>query len=381
MMAGIAFEGRMVENAVTMRTALPLAFAFAPHHRLLSWLGVGVVLSAALALGCSPVASQPETAEPSDAPLIIAHRGQSGYLPEHTLPAYAFAYAAGADAIEPDLVMTRDGTLIALHDIHLEGTTNVEQRFPDRKRDDGRFYAADFDLAEIRTLSVHERQNALGKQVFPERFQAPGDGVSGFTVPTFEEVMRLITNLNRETGCRVSVYPETKDPQFHQEHGLDIDKAVLETLGAFGYRGPDDPVFIQSFDPRNLVRMRRELGTELKLVQLIGEGDLADRLTADEGLDRLAQTVSGIGPSKRLIEDEAGQPVPGDLVKRAQARGLVVHPYTFRADVLTRGDADFGAELERFIKTYGVDGLFADHPDQAIRHLTEAGLRKPRVCS
>lgn len=291
-----------------------------------------------------------------DDKLVIAHRGASGYLPEHTLPAYAMAYALGADYIEPDLVMTSDGELIALHDIHLEATTNVEELFPDRAReDDSRWYAADFTLAEIKTLAAHERANPDGSAVFPERFRVDS---KGFQVPTLREVIELVQELNRITGCKVGIYPETKDPAFHDDEGLAFEETLLELLAEYGYEGRDALVFIQSFDPANLQEMRFVLGTDLPLVQLISGGQAA--LTTDDGLDTIAGYADGIGPSKGLIEDDRG------LVRRAHDRDLVVHPYTFRADAVGEGYDDIEEEMRTFYFRYGVDGLFTDHTDRAV---------------
>lgn len=287
--------------------------------------------------------------------LVIAHRGASGYLPEHTLPAYTMAYALGADYIEPDLVMTEDGVLIALHDIHLESTTNVEEVFPDRARSDGRWYAADFTLDEIKTLAAHERANPDGTAVFPERFRVDS---KGFQVPTLREVIELVQELNRITGCEVGIYPETKEPTFHDEAGLPLEEQLLEILAEYGYEGRDALVFIQSFEPANLQEMRTAFGTDLPLVQLIS-GSQTDLVT-DDGLDLIATYADGIGPSKGLIEDDP------DLVRKAHVRGLVVHPYTFRADQVPEDYENIKDELRQFYFRYDVDGLFTDHTDRAV---------------
>lgn len=294
--------------------------------------------------------------------IVIAHRGASGYLPEHTLPAYAVAYAMGADYIEPDLVMTRDGVLICLHDIHLESVTNVEDVFPGRTREDGRWYAADFDLEEIKRLKARERLDFRFRQ-----------DSQGFQVPTLEEAIQLVQELNRLTGRNVGIYPETKAPAFHDAEGLSMEAPLLGVLAAHGYEGPDARVFIQSFDPRNLKEMRFTLGTGLPLVQLIsgspGPEGIYDWLVTDEGLDDIATYAVGIGPSKRRIEDENGNSVNRNaLVKGAHARGLVVHPYTFRAESVFLIDkyGSMAREVRTFYRKYGVDGLFTDFPDIAV---------------
>jgi glycerophosphoryl diester phosphodiesterase len=296
--------------------------------------------------------------------IVIAHRGASGYLPEHTLPAYALAYAMGADYIEPDLVMTSDGVLIALHDIHLESTTTAEEVFPERARGDGRWYAADFTLAEIKTLEAHERANADGSPVFPERFRIDS---KGFEVPTLREVVELVQELNRITGCTVGIYPETKEPAFHDAAGLPLEKELLAVLSEYGYEGRDALVFIQSFDPNNLQELRFSLGTDLPLVQLISDSSEQDPLVTPEGIEFIATYADGIGPSKSRIEDGDGNSVEDNaLVRMAHAQGLRVHPYTFRADALPPAYDDFQEELRRFYFQYGVDGLFTDQPNLAV---------------
>ncbi|HKI99081.1 MAG TPA: glycerophosphodiester phosphodiesterase [bacterium] len=294
--------------------------------------------------------------------LVIAHRGASGYLPEHTLPAYAMAYAMGADFIELDLVMTRDHHLIALHDIHLEATTDVATAYPKRARADGRWYAADFTLAEIERLHVHKRTGPGGAPALPGRFPL---GRGAFHVPTLAQAIELVQGLNTSTGCRVGLYLETKAPAFHVAEGLPLEAPLLDVLNRYGYRGPDARVFIESFDPASLERLRA-LGSTLPLVQLLSAGRQGRELATPEGLRRIARYANAIGPDKRLIERN-GQPVDdGALVREAHALGLQVHPWTFRADQVGPGHADIEDELRAFYSRYGVDGVFSDQPDRAV---------------
>ncbi|MFT6345062.1 MAG: glycerophosphoryl diester phosphodiesterase, partial [Paraglaciecola sp.] len=174
-------------------------------------------------------------------PLVIAHRGASGYLPEHTLQSVALAYAQGADFIEQDLVVTKDSKIIVLHDIHLETVTNVEQVFPSRKRPDGRYYALDFTLAELKTLNVHERQDAQGKQVFPNRYQGKGT----FQIATFEEQIELIQQLNRQLNKTTGFYPEIKSPAWHREQGVDISQLVMAVLRKHQLDDADKAIYVQ----------------------------------------------------------------------------------------------------------------------------------------
>lgn len=282
-------------------------------------------------------------------PIVIAHRGASGYLPEHTLEAYAVAHTMGADYVEPDLVLTKDNRFICLHDIHLEATTNVEEVFPNRKRDDGRWYPIDFTLAEIKQLQVHER--------LPDRFP---ENDSDFEVPTLEEMIELIQGLNKSTGRDVGIYPELKGPGFHTKEGHPMEERILEILDDYNYKGREAKVFIQCFEIEPLRKIRNELNSDLPLIMLMGGAGLLD----NESLDDLATFVDGIGPSKTLIERNP------DIVKEAHARGLKVHPYTARADSYSKTKYDsFENELDTFYNTYKVDGVFTDHPDQVVKFL------------
>lgn len=279
---------------------------------------------------------------------VIAHRGASGYLPEHTLEAYAYAHALEADYIEQDLVLTKDGELICLHDITLEKTTDVEEKFPDRKRDDGHWYAADFTLAEIKQLQAQER--------LPKRFPF---GKSDFEVPTFREAIELIQGLNKSTGRSAGIYPELKQPSWHAAQGLPIEGPFVAILREYGYDDPQARIFVQCFEAETLQKVRGEMGLRAPQVFLMGDDEKSRWLT-DEGLAEIAGFADGIGPDKQCIEKDP------DLVKRAHAHGLVVHPYTMRSDAVPRAYANAEAELRRFYFEYGVDGLFTDFTDEAV---------------
>lgn len=314
------------------------------------------------------------------APLIIAHRGASGYLPEHTLEAKALAYGLGADYLEQDVVVSRDDRLIVLHDIHLDRVTDVAAVFPGRARDDGRYYVRDFDLDELRQLRVWERfSDTAGQQaVFPGRFPAR---TGRFRLNTLDEELAMVVGLNRATGRRVGVYPEIKSPAWHHAEGVDSAALVLEVLAAHGFRDPADPVFVQCFDAAELRRIREELGTPLPLVQLLGDNSWResatdyDYLQTAEGLAEVAEYADGCGPWIRQLytrEPIAGEPVTTGFVARAHAAGLVVHPYTFRADAVDEGFANFAAQVRWCVRELAVDGLFTDFPDRA-----RAALRDP----
>jgi glycerophosphoryl diester phosphodiesterase len=283
-----------------------------------------------------------------------------------------------ADFIEQDVVLTRDGIPIILHDIHLEPTTDVAERFPGRARDDGHFYAIDFSLAEIRTLYARERRNADGSAVFPARF--PGD-VQIFAIPTLAEEIALIDGLNRSREHTAGLYIEMKGSAFHHREGQDLPKAVMEVLKHSGWDTRSDLVYLQSFEPAALRYLKNELQTVLPLIQLIGEnswgenGDIDitidyDALRSDAGLEAIAEYADGIGPwLMQLYQPDASAidvpdtGSPADLATRAHKRGLLVHPYTFRADQLPPGIASF-EELHRlFFVDLKVDGVFTDFPD------------------
>ncbi len=307
-------------------------------------------------------------------PIVIAHRGASGYLPEHTLEAKALAYAMGADFLEQDCVLTADDVPIVLHDIFLDTVTNVAAMFADRKREDGRYYAIDFTLDEIKLLHVTERiDHETGEVVFPGRFPA---GKSRFEVPTLTEEIELVQGLNRSTGKSVGIYPEIKQPAFHREQGKDISRKVLEVLTQYGFRSREDACFVQCFDAAETRRLRQDLDCQLRLVQLIYETEWAETPSefnaarTGEAMRKIAEYADGLGPLLTLVVsglDSNGQPVRTPLVEAAHQQGLVVHPWTFRADGMPEWCDDFDALLRMFYVDAEVDGLFSDFPDRAAR--------------
>ncbi|QFU77477.1 glycerophosphodiester phosphodiesterase [Halioglobus maricola] len=306
-------------------------------------------------------------------PLVIAHRGASGYVPEHTLESKAMAHTMGADYIEQDVVLTADGIPIVLHDIHLEPTTDVEQRFPERARNDGRYYALDFTLAEIRSLRAHERtrasENGSRVAVYPGRFPA----FSGhFSVPTLREEIELIAGLNQSTGRTAGLYIELKAPQWHLAQGYDSAKAVFEILTDTGYATRSDDVFLQCFDAPTLRRLRHEFKTVLPLIQLIGDNSWGedgdndyDAMRTAEGLAQIATYADGIGPwipQVITLQADASQAQSTGLTEAAHAVGLVVHPYTIRADELPAGTSAEQLHIALF-ETAKIDGVFTDFPN------------------
>lgn len=314
--------------------------------------------------------------------VVVAHRGASAYLPEHTLQAAAMAYAMGANYQEQDVVMTRDDHLIVWHDLTLDRNSDVRHKFPGRAREDGRHYVIDFTLDELRTLRVTEgfRLNEAGQeeQIYPQRFPLwAGD----FRVHTFAEQLEMIQGLNRSTGRDVGIYPELKSPAFHHQHGKDIGLAVLSELKRFGYTSKSSNVFVQTFEFAELKRVKEEvmpaLGIDLKLVQLMGDDeDNYGWMLAPGGMQELAQYADGIGPDKGMIispDSTPGNLIISTLVHDAHQTGLKVHPYTFRADPgqVPAYARDFDHLLALFYFEVGVDGLFTDFPDRAVRFLQD----------
>ncbi|MFP5301826.1 glycerophosphodiester phosphodiesterase [Cobetia sp. SIMBA_158] len=330
--------------------------------------------------------------------VVVAHRGASGYLPEHTLAAKAMAYAQGADFLEQDVVMSKDDQLVVLHDRFLDRVTNVAEVFPERARDDGRYYAIDFTLDELRQLSFSEGFTVKdGEQVadYPERFPL---GKSHFGLHTLSEEIEMVQGLNHSTGRDVGLYVEIKAPWFHQSEGKQVSRAVLETLKHYGYVAQNDNAVVQVFDPNGLKRihdtLQPELEMDLRLVQLMGEtswdmtfqpdaeGKLEpydyDWMYQEGGMQRIATYADGIGPWKPMVIEDSS--TRGDIkvtpmVEEAHAQGLIVMPYTFRLDEGRIPDwaSDYDDMLRAFFVDARVDGVFTDYPDRAVQWLKQHG--------
>src|SRR6185295_10013239 len=341
-------------------------------------------------------------------PLVIGHRGASGFVPEHTLQSYRLAIKLGADYVEPDLVMTKDHVLIARHEPILGdsdpattgdstdvGDVNVHPEFASRETTrtlDGvptkGFWAQDFTLAEIKTLGA--RQTRGGR---PTEFNGK------FKVPTFQEIIDLVKRESKKRGRRIGIYPETKHPTFHDSQGLSLEEPLVKTLKKNGLNSKNSPVFIQSFEQSNLKELNHM--TKVRLIQLMdandtdasgnptyappfdrpydwtasGDPTLMSRtfgyFATDAGLDEVKTYADGIGPWKVYIVPTAGGGggaifPPTDLIQRAHARGLKVHTWTFRDDAFPSGYP--GGPVEEYLNLYrlGVDGVFSDFPDTAF---------------
>lgn len=298
-------------------------------------------------------------------PLIIAHRGASGYLPEHTLAAKALAFGQGADFLEQDVVLSKDGVPVIFHDTHIDTTTDVAKQFPGRQRADGRFYALDFTVAELKQLNVTERFNPkTGKAAFQKRFPV---GVGSFQVVTLEEEILFIQSLNRSTGRNVGIYPELKAPAWHRQEGRDLSAAVLPLLRKYGYDAKGSACYVQCFEYAEIKRLRGELGWSGKLIMLLGGG--SSPLLTDAGLTELAKVVDGIGPpiSSVVTGKTPAERQVTDLAARARKAGLKSHPYTLRADELPKCVTSVDELLSALFTEAKVDGLFTDFPDLCIK--------------
>ena len=330
--------------------------------------------------------TEPATSQSARPIIVIAHRGASGERPEHTLASYDRAIEQGADYVEPDLVLTKDGVLVARHENEISETTDVADHpeFADRrttKTIDGAemtgWFTEDFTLAELRTLRARERLPQLRPA------NTAFDGL--YQIPTFDEIVRLVRAREAETDRTIGIYPETKHPSYFAGIGLPHEAPLLAALAAHGYDSADDALFIQSFEVDNLKRL--DGLTPLRLIQLVADTgsppDRADLTYTDmmsaEGLAQVATYADGIGAAKTMViarNADGSLGASTGLVARAHSAGLQVHPWTFRrenyflpTDLRTgtdpRAPGDLAAEMRAFIAE-GVDGLFTDNPVVAV---------------
>lgn len=332
--------------------------------------------------------------------IVIAHRGASGYLPEHSLASKAMAHAMDVDYIEQDVVMTKDDQIIVLHDPYLDRVTNVMSVFPERSRNvfgEKRWLAIDFTLDEIKQLKMTEGfsldSNSHQKtQNYPNRFPM---FKSNFQVVTLAEEIELIQGLNATTGKNIGIYVEIKAPWFHQLEGKDISLKTLQLIKQYGYQTKSDNAYIQCFDPDETKRINDqlmpELDMDLKLVQLIAETDWKETMRLENGelvnydyswmfeegsMDRISRYADGIGPWMPMLvsnESTAENIIDTGMLKKAHDKGLAVHPYTFRKEQnkMPSYAKDFNHLLEIFLYQIGVDGVFTDFPDLAVKYIEQ----------
>lgn len=344
--------------------------------------GILVTVST-LALGVSASSSKNDR-------IIIAHRGASGYLPEHTLESKALAFAQGADYLEQDLAMTKDDHIVVIHDHFLDELTNVAKVFPDRKRADGRYYVIDFTLAEIKTLEMTENFKVKdGKEIanYPNRFPL---WKSHFTIHTLEEEIEFIQGLEKSTGKTIGIYPEIKAPWFHHQNGKDIAKATLKVLKKYGYTTKDSPIYFQTFDYNELKRIKTELfpelGMNLKLVQLIAYTDWHETEEKDKNgnwmnynydwmfkpgaMKKISKYADGVGPAWYMILDDKksskGNIIMTDMVEEIKNAGIECHPYTIRKDALPKFVNNVDELYDAILYQANATGLFTDFPDLGV---------------
>jgi len=316
-----------------------------------------IILSALSLYGCNST-TKPQKMPVKHDKIVIAHRGASGYLPEHTMASKAMAYAMHPDFLEQDLVLSKDDVPIVIHDIQLETVTDVASKFQERKRDDGRFYVIDFTYKELLQLQVRERFDPKrGEAVYKNRFPLHQ---STFKLHSLQEEIELIQGLNKSTGNTIGIYPEIKEPKFHNDEGKDISRIVLKVLSDYGYKTKNDNCILQCFDAQELKRIRQELKCEFFLVQLI------ELKQEEKLLKEFATYADGIGPWYKQMSEH--------LVKDAHDLNLKVHAYTFRADDLENFNS-FDELLDFGFNTLELDGIFTDFPDKAVSFLLKEECR------
>ncbi|MWV62403.1 glycerophosphodiester phosphodiesterase [Helicobacter saguini] len=321
--------------------------------------------------------------------VTIAHRGASGYVPEHTLESKVLAYQMGADFLEQDVALSKDNRLIVVHDLYIENLTNVADIFPNRKRQDGHYYVIDFTLDELKSLKFSEPfeiKNGRKVPIYPQRFPI---FTSTFSFHTLEEEIEFIQGLNKTLGRNVGIYVETKAPWFHKQNGKDISLETLKVLKKYGYDSKNSNVYFQSFDYPDLVRVRTELlpklKMDLKLVALVGYNDWLETyefkggkwlpydfsyLQDSKNFAEIAKVAQGVGPTLDMLYSiQNGRAVANDYCKSALKNGLNCHPYTLRADALPKGVKSVDEALELILYKAGADGIFSDFPDLAVKFI------------
>jgi glycerophosphoryl diester phosphodiesterase len=348
---------------------------------------LAVALCALALLSPSPASAAGRDADAQAKPLVIGHRGASGYRPEHTLASYRLAAEMGADFIEPDLVSTKDGVLVARHENEIGGTSDVADHpeFAARRTTkviDGvsltGWFTEDFTLAELKTLRAKERipQIRPANTAYDGRFQ----------IPTLTEVLKLRKRLSKELGREIGVYPETKHPTYFRSIGLPLEPPLVRALTRSGLNRRGAPVFVQSFETGNLRALDAPL--RVPLVQLldaptrtpVGDTRTYGHLATPAGLASIAAYADGVGPSKDYIvprNPDGSSGTPTSFVRNAHAAGLLVHPYTFRRENTflplelrssadPAGIGDLESEIRRFLEQ-GIDGFFTDNPDIGVQ--------------
>ncbi|WP_044470051.1 glycerophosphodiester phosphodiesterase [Mannheimia massilioguelmaensis] len=363
---------------------------------------LAIALAFSTLAACSTQTSKQTQPMNSQDKIVIAHRGASGYLPEHTLESKALAFGQKADYLEQDLAMTKDNRLIVIHDHFLDGLTDVAKKFPKRARKDGRYYVIDFTLKEIQSLEMTENfktENGKQVQVYPNRFPLWG---SHFRIHTFEDEIEFIQGLEKSTGKKIGIYPEIKAPWLHHKEGKDIAAETLKVLKKYGYDSKDDMVYLQTFDFNELKRIKTELlpkmGMDLKLVQLIAYSDWHETEAKNaqgkwENYDyswmfkpgamaEVAKYADGVGPAWYMLVDDKNSKL-GDvkytpMVEDIAKTKLELHPYTIRKDDVPSFFSDVNQMYDAMFNKSGATGLFTDFPDLAVKFLGKDQPKKEK---
>lgn len=319
--------------------------------------------------------------------VVIAHRGASGELPEHTKEAFVLAHSMEADFIEADVVSSKDGILFALHDLTLDGTTDVAVKFPKRARKDGHYYAIDFLARELKTLNVHERVHPeTGSPVFPNRFDP--NSKARFEMPTIKELIDLVIGMNHSRQKNTGIYLEPKRSEFHRENRIDLISKLSEVISSAQRSEPSLKVIVESFNPTDLKSLKFDYHVNNPLVQLIGENswaeanvDFSEMLSA-EGMKEVAEYADGIGPwVYQLIRPStgSGQVVVTNLVNFARNNSLFIHAYTVRSDSLPTFAKGWDELLEMLYLGVKVDGVFTDQPAMAVGFLNRYSAKSSTI--
>ncbi|MGM0480682.1 MAG: glycerophosphodiester phosphodiesterase [Pseudomonadota bacterium] len=334
------------------------------------WLVFSAVcwVSVATAQNTTPVESMETIKVPTF--IDVAHRGASGYLPEHSRASTVLAHGLGADYIEQDVQLSRDGIPVVLHDLYLDRVSNVAELFPKRHRADGHYYVVDFSLSELRQLTLQPRTNSDGELRYPKRFQPSS---LAFPIQTLAETISLIKQLNRTREQNTGVYIEIKAPRWYHDQGYDATEAVIQVLQQQGYQDDETPtkIYLQSFNPETLRRLKREFHIDYPLVQLIADNSWNesavdyDSLRTYAGMESLSAYADSVGLwlNHLLVGVENGQPHWADALKHAHRTNLQVFVYTLRDDQLPDGVSSL-KELRDWLKKAGVAGAFSDFPDK-----------------
>lgn len=304
-----------------------------------------------------PSNSQDLSATKTQPPVVIAHRGASGYIVEHSEGAKVLAHAMQADYIEQDVVLSKDSQFIVAHDITMEETTDVEQVFPSRHRADGKWYFADFTWTELQQLTLHERTRKDGAtQAFPNRFP----GGFGQRILRLEDEIKLLRGLDQTTRRKTGLYIELKGPAFHRkEFGLPMEQTLLELLNRLELNQPDSACFLQCFELEPLKNLKQQHTCHLPLIYLIGKPLDAPTIAS------LKDVVDGLGPSLELLAERLpdGSIRSTGLVEKAREIGLKVHPYTVRIEQQPKWSSSLEQTHHFLIDELKVDGFFTDFPD------------------